>query len=60
MGVLFLFKDGYFVEFDVEELVNGFENAFDREIILEFHCNFLLYECFEEGVEYCAVSRRDG
>jgi len=60
MRVLFLFQDCYFVEFDVEELVDGFENPFDRKIILEFHGDFLLYQCFEEGVEHCAVSGRDG
>lgn len=48
MRILFLFQDGYIVEFDVEELVDGFEDAFDRKIILEFHCDFLVYQCFEE------------
>lgn len=53
MRILFVLEDSDIVEFDVEELVNGFEDSFDRKIILEFHCDFLVYQCFEEGVEYC-------
>jgi hypothetical protein len=52
MRILFIFKDGNIVEFDVEELVNRFEDAFDSKIIFEFHCDLLVYQCLEEGVEY--------
>jgi hypothetical protein len=52
MRILFLFQDGDVVEFDVEELVDGFEDAFYRKIILEFHCDFLVHQCLEERIEY--------
>jgi hypothetical protein len=57
MGILFLFQDSDIVEFDVEELVDGFENAFYCKIILEFHCDFLVYQCLEEGVEYWPLAK---
>ena len=52
MRILFVFEDGDVVEFDVEELVDGFEDAFYRKIIFEFDCDFLVYQCLEEGIEY--------
>ena len=59
MRILFLFQDGDVVEFDVEELVDGFEDAFDRKIILEFHCDFLVYQCLEEGVEHWPLAESE-
>ena len=49
MGVLQLFNNLYIVELDVEELVHGFQYASDRDVILEFHSNFVVDKGFEEA-----------
>ena len=49
MGVLQLFDNLNIIELDVEELVHRFEYASDRDVILEFHSNFVVDKCFEEA-----------
>lgn len=49
MGVLQLFNNLYIVELDVEELVHRFQYASDRDVILEFHSNFVVDKGFEEA-----------
>jgi hypothetical protein len=56
MGIFVLFQDGDVVQFDVEELVDRFEDPLDGEVIFQFDCDFLVDKCFEEGIEHCRVS----
>ena len=49
MGVLQLLHDLYIIELDIKELVNGFKNAFDRDIVLEFNGHFMVDEGLEEA-----------
>ena len=49
MGVLQLFDNLNIIELDVEELVHGFQYASDRDVILEFHSDFVVDKGFEEA-----------
>ena len=49
MGVLQLFNNLNIIELDVEKLVYGFQYASDRDVILEFHCDFVVDKSFEEA-----------
>ena len=53
MGVLQLFNNLNIIEFDVEELVHGFQYSSDRDVILEFHSDFVVDEGFEEARDDC-------
>jgi hypothetical protein len=56
VGVFVLFQDCDVVEFDVEKLVDGFEDSFYCEIILEFDGDLLVYQRLEERVEHYALA----
>ncbi len=54
MGVFQLFDDLNVIELDVQELVNRFEYAFDRDVVFELHGDFVVDEGFEEAAEFLA------
>lgn len=55
MRVFQLLHDLYIIELDIKELVNGFKNAFDRDIVLELNGHFMVDEGLEEAEEqHCA------
>jgi hypothetical protein len=56
MWVFILLHNSNVIEFDVEKLVNGFEDSLDSKVVFELHRDFLVDQRFEEGVEYYQVS----
>ena len=60
MGVLQLLHDLYVIELDIKELVNGFKDAFNRDIVLEFNGHFVVDEGLEEAKAHNLVlGKRD-
>lgn len=55
MRVFDLFKHLYVVELDVQELVDRFEGSLDRDVVLEFNGDFVIYQGFEETGELSAL-----
>ena len=55
VGVLQLFHDLYVIELDIKELVNGFKDAFDRDIVLELNGHFMVDEGLEEAKAHTLV-----
>ena len=51
MRILFLFLDGNVIDFDVEELIDGDQFAFDAQVIFQFDYHPVSNECFEERVK---------
>ena len=50
MRILQLLQHADIIELDVEELVHGFECAFDADVVFELDDDFLVHERFEETV----------
>lgn len=60
MRVFQLLHDLYIIELDIKELVNGFKNAFDRDIVLELNGHFMVDEGLEEAKAHESVlGKRD-
>lgn len=49
MWVFDLLEDLNVVKLDVQELVDGFERAFDRYVVLQFDGDFVVDKGFEEA-----------
>ena len=49
MRVLQLFNNLNIIELDIKELIHGFQYASDRDVILEFHSDFVVDKGFEEA-----------
>ena len=59
MWVLQLLHDLYIIEFYIEELINGFEGAFDRNIVLEFNGHFVVDKGLEKAKAYESVKVKE-
>ena len=59
MWVLQLLHDLYIIEFYIEELIDGFEGALDRYIVLEFNGHFMVDEGLEETKAYKSVKVKE-
>ena len=55
MGVLQLLHDLYIIKLNVKELVNGFKDTFDRDIVLEFNGHFMVNERLKEAKAHKSV-----
>ena len=59
MWVLQLLHDLYIIEFYIEELIDGFEGALDRNIVLEFNGHFMVDKGLEEAKAYKSVKVKE-
>lgn len=55
MRILELLKHLYIIQFDVQELVDGFERASYGDIIFELDGDFVVHKGFEEAECYVSV-----
>ena len=53
MGIFQLLNDLDVIELDVQELIHGFQDAFDGDVVFEFDGHFVVDERFEEAVLFC-------
>lgn len=51
MRILHLLQHLDIIQLDVQELVDGFEGAFDGDVVFEFDGDLVVDEGFEEAVE---------
>lgn len=60
MRVFQLLHDLYIIELDIKELVNGFEGALDRDIVLEFNSHFMVDKSLEKAKAHKSVVGKRG
>lgn len=56
MRILQLIHELNVVQLDIQELVDGLEGAFDRNVVLELDGHFVIDESLEEAAEQQPVS----
>ena len=50
MRVLYFIDNSDIVELDVQKLVDTLQGTFNRDIIFEFHGDFVIHQGFEETI----------
>lgn len=51
MRILQFLQHRNIIQLDIQILIHAFQRPANRNVIFQFHCDFVVHECFEEAEE---------